>query len=44
MIKELARLVGVTEDTVINWDLRGARPRGKSLERLRESLGISVLA
>lgn len=25
-IKELAALIGVTEDTVINWELRGMRP------------------
>ncbi len=25
-IKELAALVGVTEDTLINWEVRGMRP------------------
>lgn len=39
MIKELAKFVGVTEDTVINWELRGVRPRGKSLERMRKLFG-----
>ena len=26
LIKDLADLVGVTEDTVINWEIRGMRP------------------
>jgi DNA-binding transcriptional regulator YiaG len=40
MIKELAALVGVSEDTVINWELRGVKPTGSRLERVREALGI----
>ncbi len=39
-IKELARLVGVTEDTVINWEVRGRKPRRKSLRRLKELIEI----
>ena len=31
MIKELAALVGVTEDTVINWETRGMRPLRKTV-------------
>ena len=38
MIKELAALVGVSEDTVINWEKRGVKPMGKSLRRLQEAL------
>lgn len=38
LISELAKLIGVSEDTVTNWELRGRKPRGKSLERLREIL------
>ena len=30
-IKELAALVGVTEDTVINWEIRGMRPCRKTV-------------
>jgi DNA-binding XRE family transcriptional regulator len=30
-IKELAAIIGVTEDTVINWELRGMRPLRKKL-------------
>ncbi len=40
MIKELAEIIGVTEDTVINWELRGIKPRGKSLERVRKLFEI----
>jgi len=35
MIKELAEQIGVTEDTVINWEIRGIKPAGKSMERVR---------
>jgi DNA-binding transcriptional regulator YiaG len=28
-VKELAALVGVTADTVINWEIRGMKPRGR---------------
>jgi DNA-binding transcriptional regulator YiaG len=27
-IKELAEMIGVTPDTVINWELRGTQSRG----------------
>ena len=36
MIKELAKQIGVTEDTVINWEIRGMMPHGKSMGRVRE--------
>ena len=38
MIKELAEKIGVTEDTVINWEIRDMKPHGKSMERVREFL------
>ena len=31
-IKELAKLIGVTPDTVINWEIRGVGPRKKAFE------------
>ena len=40
MIKELAELVGASEDTVIGWELRGVKPMGSQVERVREVLGI----
>ena len=34
-IKELAKLIGATSDSVINWEIRGIRPRKKHLEKLK---------
>ncbi len=31
-------LVGVSADTVINWELRGVKPMGGRLQRLQEAL------
>jgi hypothetical protein len=31
-IKEFAEIIGVTEDTVINWKLRGMRPLRKEIK------------
>ena len=39
MVRELAAILEVTEDTVINWELRGIRPRRKSIENLRKVIG-----
>ncbi len=30
-IKDLAGMLGVTEDTVINWELRGMKPNKKEV-------------
>ncbi|MGD0336331.1 MAG: helix-turn-helix transcriptional regulator [Candidatus Omnitrophota bacterium] len=38
MIKELASQIGVTEDTVINWEIRGIKPVGKNLAMAQEFL------
>ena len=38
MIKELASQLGVTEDTVINWEARGRKPRGNNMEKVKEFL------
>ena len=40
LIRELAALVGVTSDTVINWELRGVKPMGRSLSRLQGALEV----
>jgi hypothetical protein len=40
LIRELAALVGVTADTVINWELRGVKPMGRSLTRIQEALEV----
>lgn len=36
--KELARLVSVTPDTIINWELRNVKPAGKNLTIVRRFL------
>ena len=36
MIKGLAEKIGVTEDTVINWEIRDMKPHGKSMGRVME--------
>jgi len=33
-IKELARLVNVASDTIINWELRNVKPSRHNLEKL----------
>jgi len=35
MIKELASQLGVTEDTVINWEIRGRKPMGRNMESVK---------
>jgi hypothetical protein len=30
-IKDLAGMLGVTHDTIINWELRGTKPRGREI-------------
>ncbi|MBL7131138.1 MAG: helix-turn-helix transcriptional regulator [Candidatus Omnitrophica bacterium] len=37
-IKELAELIGVTPDSVINWEIRGVKPREESLKKLTRTL------
>ncbi len=34
MIKELAKILGVTEATVINWEVKGRMPQGENLGRI----------
>ena len=33
-IKDLAQILGVSGDTVINWEVRGVRPASCNLEKL----------
>ena len=40
LIRELSQLIGVTEDTVINWELRGKRPHKTSLSRINSFLEV----
>jgi DNA-binding transcriptional regulator YiaG len=41
LIRELASQLGVTEDTVINWEIRGIKPEGRNFDKVREFLKIS---
>ena len=34
-IKDLAKLINVTEDTIINWELRGISPTSSNLKKIR---------
>ena len=46
MIKDLAKMLGVTQDTVINWELRGISPSSqnlKSVENVLAGLGSSKI-
>jgi transcriptional regulator with XRE-family HTH domain len=43
-IKELAEIIGVTPNTVINWELRGTKPRGREIrERIRRLIKVPVV-
>ena len=35
-IKELAKIIGITPDSVINWEIRGVKPRKKHMAKLME--------
>lgn len=38
LIRELASQLGVTEDTVINWEVRNVKPADSSIEKLKALL------
>jgi ribosome-binding protein aMBF1 (putative translation factor) len=40
-IKELASIVGVTEDIIINWEKRGIMPSSKNLKEVKKFIGLS---
>ena len=40
LIKELARLVHVTSDTIINWELRNVKPVQKNLTMVKKLLEL----
>jgi len=42
-IKELAEIIGVTPDSIINWEIRGVKPRGRKLEKVKTFLEHSTL-
>ena len=40
LIRELASQLGVTDDTVINWEVRDIKPREDDIERIKDFIGI----
>ncbi len=42
MIKDVAEAIGVSEDSVINWERRGMKPRKDLMERLMRFYGAGV--
>ncbi|MBU1734284.1 MAG: helix-turn-helix domain-containing protein [Verrucomicrobia bacterium] len=38
LIKDLAAKIGVTEDSVINWEIRGRMPRGDNSTKIAKIL------
>jgi len=40
-IKELAEMLGVTYDSVINWEIREIKPRERSFKKLAVALDFS---
>ena len=40
LIRELASKLGVTEDTVINWEIRDIKPEEKNMEKLKAFLEL----
>jgi DNA-binding transcriptional regulator YiaG len=39
-VRELAEMLGVTGDMVINWEIRDIKHEGRNLERVRDFLKI----
>jgi len=44
LIRELAAQIGVTEDTVINWEVRGIKPVGRNFEAVKRFLEVTQYA
>jgi len=42
-IKELARLIKVTSDTIINWELRNVKPTCRNLTMVKRLLGLQQM-
>ena len=42
LIRELAALVGVSPDTILNWELRNVKPMGRNLRRVQEVLEVKA--
>ena len=42
-IKELAKLIKVTSDTIINWELRDVKPTYKNLTMVKKLLNLQQM-
>ena len=40
LIREFAEQIGVTEDTVINWEIRERKPHGEYFEKVKDLLSL----
>lgn len=41
-IKEFAEIIGVTPDSVINWEIRGVKPRRKTYKKLVKFISVEA--
>jgi len=41
-IKDLAKMIGVTPDTIINWEKRDVKPSKENLKKIGKSLRIQI--
>ena len=41
-IKELAKVIDVTEDTIINWEMRGVSPTPHNLKKILQWINSTV--
>ncbi len=39
-IKEFSEIIGVTPDSIINWEIRGVKPRKRYLQKAKTVLNI----
>ena len=41
-IKDLAKMIGVTPNTIINWEKRDVKPSKENLKKIGKSLRIQI--
>ena len=44
LIREVVEQIGVTEDTVINWEIRDIKPVGRNLDAVKRFLEVTQYA
>jgi len=40
LIRELAAQIGVTEETMLNWEVRGRKPTEENIKRIKDFIGV----